>query len=132
MDLTVVMPTFNRAGLLEENVSSLLESRHHFELLIVDDGSTDKTFSLAKSFRDPRVTYFRHEVNHGYGKSLNDGIERAKNSQIFLCEDDAFILNPDEFFEVPAAIASIGMFDWIDWRIVRETNFGANLVMVNV
>jgi len=100
INLTIAMPTYNRAELLRENIGSLLKSKHDFELLIIDDGSTDDTESVVKSFSDPRITYYRHSVNCGYAKSLNDGIERAKNSQIFLCEDDAFILNPDKFFEI--------------------------------
>lgn len=100
INLTIVMPTYNRAELLRENVSSLLKSNYGFELLIIDDGSTDETERVVKSFNDPHITYYRQSVNCGYAKSLNNGIERAKNSQILLCEDDIFILNPDKFFEI--------------------------------
>lgn len=100
INLTIVMPTYNRAELLRENVSSLLKSNYSFELLIVDDGSTDETEKVVKSFNDTRITYYKHPVNCGYPKSLNDGITHAKNSQIFLCEDDAFVLNTDYFFSI--------------------------------
>ena len=100
INLTIVMPTYNRAELLRENISSLLKSKYVFELLIIDDGSTDETERVVKAFDDPRITYYKHSVNWGYAKSLNNGVERAKHSQILFCEDDAFILNPDKFCEI--------------------------------
>jgi len=98
--LTIVMPTYNRAELLRENVSFLLRSNCAFELLIIDDGSTDETERVVKSFNDQRITYYKHQRNYGYARSLNDGIYRAKNSRILLCEDDVFILNLDEFVKI--------------------------------
>lgn len=93
------MPTFNRAGMLRENIASLLKSDYAFELLVVDDGSTDETERVVKSFKDPRITYCRNSINMGYAKSLNKGIANAKNSKVLLCEDDVFILRPSEFIE---------------------------------
>lgn len=92
MNLTIVMPTFNRAELLRENLDSILKLGDSFELLVVDDGSNDKTEEIVQSFGDPRVSYYKHRSNKGYARSLNDGIERAQNSRIFICEDDAFII----------------------------------------
>jgi len=99
ISLTIVIPTYNRAEMLRENITSLLKSDYAFELLIIDDGSKDETEKVVKSSEDPRITYYKHPLNCGYAKSMNEGIRHAKNSQIFLCEDDAFILSPDEFFE---------------------------------
>lgn len=100
INLTIVMTTYNRVGLLRQNIASLLSSEYSFELLVVDDGSSDRTEETVKSFRDARVTYCRNTVNLGYARSLNIGIEHAKNSQILLCEDDAFILDPNMFFRI--------------------------------
>jgi glycosyltransferase involved in cell wall biosynthesis len=100
VNLTIVMPTYNRAELLRENIRLLLDSDYAFELLVVDDGSIDSTERVVKSTCDSRISYYRHPVNCGYAKSLNDGIRRAKNSRILLCEDDVFISNPDEFIKI--------------------------------
>jgi len=98
INLTIIIPTYNRAEILKENIASLLKSNYAFELLIVDDGSKDETEKVVKSFKDSRITYYKHPFNYGYAKSMNEGIKYAKNSQILLLEDDAFIVNPDEFF----------------------------------
>lgn len=99
INLTIIMPTYNRAKLLRENIKSLLKSDYSFELLIINDGSSDETEEVVKSFRDPRIVYRRHPFRCGYAKSLNEGIERSRNSRVLLLEDDAFILNPDVFLE---------------------------------
>jgi glycosyltransferase involved in cell wall biosynthesis len=100
VNLTIVMTTYNRRQLLRENISLLLRSDYAFELLIIDDASTDGTETMFKSFNDSRISYYRHPVNCGYARSLNDGICRARNSRILFCEDDAFVLNPDAFISI--------------------------------
>lgn len=100
INLTIIMPTYNRAKLLRENIETILKSDYAFELLIIDDGSQDETKEVVELFGDRRITYRRHSSNCGQAKSLNEGIELAKNSQIMLCEDDAFIIDPDRFFEI--------------------------------
>jgi len=99
INLTIIIPTHNRAESLRDNIMSLLNSDYAFELLVVDDGSIDETEKVVKSLEDPRITYCKHSFKCGYAKSMNEGIRKAKNSHIVLCEDDAFILNPNKFSE---------------------------------
>lgn len=84
--------------MLKENIASLLKSNYAFELIIIDDGSKDGTEEVVKSFNDSRLVYYKHSCKYGYAKSINEGIRLAKNSQILLLEDDAFILNTEKFF----------------------------------
>jgi len=100
INLTIVMATYNRADLLRKNIDLLLSSGYAFELLVIDDGSTDSTEETVRSFDDPRIVYRKHPSNYGYAKSLNDGIRHAKNSRIMLCEDDVFISDPDNFIGI--------------------------------
>jgi len=100
INLTIVMATYNRADLLGKNIDLLLSSSYTFELLVIDDGSTDSTERIVSSFNDPRISYRKHPFNYGYAKSLNDGIEHAKNSGILLCEDDVFISDPGTFIRI--------------------------------
>jgi glycosyltransferase involved in cell wall biosynthesis len=99
INLTIIIPTYNRGEILRENIMSLLKCDYAFELLVVDDGSTDGTERVVKSFEDPRITYIKHFSRHGYARSMNDGIEHAKYSWVLLLEDDVFIVDPDVFFE---------------------------------
>lgn len=100
IELSIIIPTYNRAALLQSNIANILKSIYAFELLIVDDASQDETRQVIESFGDPRITYLKHDSNFGQSKSLNDGIDSARNSKIMVCEDDAFILNPDRFFRI--------------------------------
>lgn len=99
IDLTIVIPTCNRGELLRQNIASLLRCNYDFELLVFDDGSTDNTEEVVKAFGDRRITYVKHFSRHGYARSMNEGIECAKNSWVLLFEDDVFIVDPDVFFE---------------------------------
>ena len=55
-EVSVVLPTYNRAYILAEAIDSVLEqSFTDFELIVVDDGSTDNTFELLKRYSDPRL-----------------------------------------------------------------------------
>lgn len=59
--VSVIVPTFNRAALLKETIASILvQSFPDFELIVVDNESTDETESVVHSFRDERIRYFRH------------------------------------------------------------------------
>jgi glycosyltransferase involved in cell wall biosynthesis len=99
LDITVIMPTHNRAKLLQKNIRNILKSENMFELLIINDCSRDGTEEVIRSFKDRRITYLEHSSKCGQARSINEGIEVARNSLVMLCEDDAFILDPDRFFK---------------------------------
>ena len=64
--VSVVIPTRDRAQLLPRAVASVLgQSFQHFELIVVDDASADGTAQLARAFCDARVRYLRHPSRRG-------------------------------------------------------------------
>ena len=76
-DITVVMPAYNAAEYIREAISSVLRQTFtNFELLIINDGSTDETAEIALSFTDPRVTVLNCE-HKGVAESLNTGLKLA-------------------------------------------------------
>ena len=89
--VSIILPTFNRAQLIQRAISSVLNQTYqHWELVVVDDGSTDETSSVVKSFNDPRIHYFK-KANSGAGASRNFGIQHAMGSWItFLDSDDEY------------------------------------------
>ena len=86
--ITVLMTTYNCADYISESISSILkQSFKDFELLIIDDGSTDRTFEIIKSFNDIRIRYIRKD-HIGRSAALNFGIESVTNKIIALMDAD--------------------------------------------
>lgn len=87
--VSVILPTYNRADILGSAVESVLEQTYEdFELLIVDDGSTDDTDDTVAAFDDPRIRYIEHDVNKGAAAARNTGIEAARGSYIAFQDSD--------------------------------------------
>ena len=87
--ISVVIPTHDRAEWLPRAVGSVLaQTWTDFELLIVDDHSTDETPAVIARFADARIRSFRHERNFGQSKALNTGIEHARGEYVAFLDDD--------------------------------------------
>ena len=85
------MPVYNSAPFLRESIESVLnQSFRDFELIAVDDGSTDQSWEILQSFdHDSRVRSKRRETNQGEAMARNDGIVRSDSEYIaFLDSDD--------------------------------------------
>ncbi len=93
--VSIISPTYNRAGVLSETIDSVLEQTiDDFEYIIVDDGSTDSTEDVVRSYNDTRVSYIRLSGNQGANVARNRGIERASGRYIsFLDSDDWYLPN---------------------------------------
>lgn len=89
-ETTVVIPTYNRADVLQRAMDSVLDQTvRDFELVVVDDGSTDDTQTVVESYDDDRVRYVAHETNRGANVARNTGIEVAEGTYVaFLDSDD--------------------------------------------
>ena len=88
--VSVIITTYNRADLIVEAVQSVLTQTHqNFELIIVDDGSTDNTKDVVEGFADPRIEYIYMANWGGPARPRNIGIKRAKGEYLaFLDADD--------------------------------------------
>ncbi|MCC6457182.1 MAG: glycosyltransferase family 2 protein [Caldilineaceae bacterium] len=91
--ISVIIPTYNRSPLLRRAVSSVLSQTFaDFELLIVDDHSSDDTAEAVAEFNDSRIHYIRHEENRGSSATRNTGIRHARGELIsFLDDDDEYL-----------------------------------------
>ncbi|MFW5945454.1 MAG: glycosyltransferase family 2 protein [Candidatus Natronoplasma sp.] len=87
--VSVILPTFNREDKVGRAVKSVLyQTYKNFELIVVDDVSTDSTPEVVKSFDDDRIVYHRNESNLGGGGSRNVGIKLSENDLIAFLDDD--------------------------------------------
>jgi len=97
--VSIIIPTYNRADLLSRAIQSVINQTYKdWELLIIDDGSTDNTKEIVEEFvkKDPRIKYFYQE-NKGQGAARNLGIRESKGEYIaFLDSDDEFLENKIE------------------------------------
>jgi glycosyltransferase involved in cell wall biosynthesis len=87
--VSVIIPTYNRGYCLARAVQSVLgQTFADFELIVVDDGSTDDTAAVLAGFSDPRLRVVRHPANRGVGATINTGIREAAAGLIALQDSD--------------------------------------------
>jgi glycosyltransferase involved in cell wall biosynthesis len=93
--VSVIIPVFNCERFVAEAVESALAQTYRpIEIIVVDDGSTDGSGDVAKSFKDQEVRYF-HQPNNGVGAARNQGTNLAQGSYFaFLDHDDVWL--PDK------------------------------------
>ncbi len=89
--VSVIVPTYNRGDYLGGALDSILDQTYpHFEIIVVDDGSTDHTDDLLKGYSDPRITIIKQD-NKGPAAARNTGIKAAQYEMLaFLDSDDRF------------------------------------------
>lgn len=86
--VSVIIPTYNRASLLELAIQSVLEQTFRdFELIIVDDASTDDTSSVVLKYQE-RIRHFRHQKNNGRATARNKGLEMARGEYVAWLDSD--------------------------------------------
>ncbi|MEA3512624.1 MAG: glycosyltransferase family A protein [Campylobacterota bacterium] len=88
MKISVIIPTYNRAGFLKKTIQSILNQTYKVnEIIIVDDGSTDTTKDILKQFENNIIYIYQN--NSGVSSARNKGLKYAKNDWIcFLDSDD--------------------------------------------
>ena len=150
--LTVLMPVYNTAPYLREATDSILRQTFaDFELLAIDDGSTDESVAILQSYTDPRLRIVRNERNLGLIATLNKGLDLIQSPYIARMDSDDISL-PERFAvqtdylrrhphvgilgscnhifgesvrtryrTPPHAPAQIRMYSLIDWPILHPT-----------
>ncbi len=122
--VSVIIPTYNRAHTLGRAIDSVLRQTYpHWEIIVVDDGSTDATKQLVASIHDPRVRYFRKE-NGGPSKARNYGMSHAKGTWVMYLDSDDELLpdciktmlkhisrSPDAVFAIPRSTRTLELYE---------------------
>jgi glycosyltransferase involved in cell wall biosynthesis len=101
---SIILPTFNRAHFLPKAIESVLaQTFEDWELVIVDDGSTDNTREVVVAYKDPRIVY-SYQENQERSTARNNGIEKAKGEYICFLDSDDYYL-PEKLINFKNAIA---------------------------
>jgi hypothetical protein len=121
--LTVLMPVHNAATFVGEAIASVLaQSFGDFELLVIDDGSTDESLEVVRAFRDERIRVESRPDNRGLIETLNCGIRMARGTLIARMDADdvsypeRFAVQVDYLDEHPEVAGVSCCFDLIDER----------------
>ena len=135
------MASYNHENFVGESIESVLKQTGcDFELIIVDDGSTDGTVKEIKKFKDPRITLHCLEKNQGACIALNQAIQMGRGEYVaILNSDDAFLpdkLRIQEIFlkahpEVQALFALPQFVDDRGMQLSPGTNISAEKSLAN-
>ncbi len=125
--ISVIIPTYNRAHLIERSIFSVLsQSYSRFELIVVDDASTDNTAELVAAIGDVRIRYIKCEINSGAAAARNRGIKEARYDWIaFLDSDDTW--HADKLEKQVAAMD--GQAGFIYCSFLRHAGDGTENIM---
>ena len=122
--VTILMPVYNGAQYLREAIESILcQTFKDFEFIIIDDGSTDNSYEIAKSYSDGRIKLFKNESNLRVAETLNRGIKLAQGEYIARMDADDISL-PNrlawqvKFLDSHTNIALVG--SWV--KIIGDTH----------
>ncbi len=131
---SIIVATYNRAHLLPRAINSVLDqSYQNFEIIVVDDGSTDNTKEVIKSFKqDKRIIYYQYEENRGLSAVWNKALDLASGDYVvFLDDDDELLLDAleaaaNKFAELsPKGVKTI-WFDSMDFESGEITGRGVD------
>lgn len=108
VQVSVVIPAYNRAALLARTLESVLgQTFPDFEIIVVDDGSTEDIAAVVARFPDAPITFIRQETNQGAGAARNRGVQAARGEFIaFLDSDDEW--EPEKLERQVARFAETG------------------------
>jgi glycosyltransferase involved in cell wall biosynthesis len=87
--VSVVIPTYNRTHFIAEAMQSVIDQTFtDFELIVVDDGSTDNTREVVSSFKDHRIKYIYYQENKGASSAQNTGIRASTGEYVAILGSD--------------------------------------------
>jgi glycosyltransferase involved in cell wall biosynthesis len=133
--VSVVMPVYNAEKYLKPAIDSILnQSYTDLDIVIVNDGSTDNSKNIIKSYQDPRIRYFENAQNSGIVVTRNRGLEEARGDYIAVMDSDdlaapdrmkiqvEFLENNQEFGMCGSYFKTINGQD----KILKTVNFPTN------
>jgi len=139
--ISVLMPVYNAAPHLKQAIDSILDQTYtDFELIIVDDGSTDNSLEIAGAYRDPRVNILQNKENLGISATLNRGIDHCAGQFIARMDADDYsyplrLQKQIEYMDAHPECALISAATRVvsnDGGFVRQENFPPEFFYYNL
>ena len=139
MKISIIIPVYNSTLYLKQCVESILaQTYHNFEILLVDDGSTDDSPMICDEYaqKDDRIVTI-HKQNGGTSDARNVGLEKASGDYITFMDNDDYWSDPDALCDIikvisetePDVVMHANMVYWQDKnRTVNPSSFDRTLV----
>ncbi len=115
--VSIVMPAYNAEACIGDAIKSVLAQEHgNWELIVVNDGSTDGTADVVARFRDPRIRFFSLPANKGIGFARNKGLDEAVGELLCTFDSDD-VMPPRSLSSRIAALGAHPEADIVDGRV---------------
>ena len=111
--ISVIIPLYNKEAAIAQSLKSVLSQEYNdFEVVIVDDGSTDGSVAIVEAKNDPRIRLIKQE-NGGPSKARNTGVRNAKGDWVVLLDaDDELLPNAlEDFYDITVKNPNIDIVD---------------------
>lgn len=90
-DISIIVPIYNAEKYLNKCIDSLVnQTKKELEILLINDGSTDRSEEIINSYQDSRIKYYKNK-NQGIGKTRNFGIEKSTGKYIMFIDSDDYL-----------------------------------------
>lgn len=120
--ITVIIPTYNSSLYIKDCIDSILnQTFQNFEIIVVNDGSTDDTLEIVKSIRSDKIKLIDNVLNNGQGYVRNQALKEATGDYIMFVDSDDF-LEPVTFeVALKRIIKDKSDFVYFDWKYYKES-----------
>ena len=122
IDISIIVPIYNTSKYLRKCLDSVInQTKKNIEIILVNDGSTDDSDSIIKSYEDSRIRYYKNQ-NMGIGKTRNFGIKKAVGKYIMFLDSDDYL--PSDSCEKLYNVASKNNADMVvsDYYVDNSSN----------
>lgn len=128
--VSVIMPSWNTAKFIGESIQSVIDQTYqNWELIIVDDCSTDNTDDVVASFDDPRIRYYKNSKNCGAALTRNRALREANGEWIaFLDSDDLWMPEKLEK-QIKFMVHNDISFSYTNYERIDENNRPLNIIV---
>lgn len=118
--VTVIIPMYNRAYIIGRALDAVFrQTLEGIEVIVIDDGSTDKSVDIVKKYQEDKSNILLFEVPHsGPGLARNEGIKNAHGKYISFLDSDDFV--PERAYQLLYETAEEGEFDFVVGQIIRK------------
>lgn len=99
--ISIIIPTYNRFEQLRVLLNSIFNQTYqNFEIILIDDTSSDKTSEVYGNYHDTRLKYYRNYENLGMGLNRQKGYNLSHGDYIIFCDDDDYFIDNNYFFDL--------------------------------